>query len=112
MPVFVLMIVSQSALAAINSHSSEPLRKPSLELASNLLQSIEPTQKASRGLNICEELQEKCSDCCVHCCSCQMYLFIETSTLVNSNDSSIGPSKISNVFLEGLISIPFRPPKT
>lgn len=111
-PVFVLMIVSQSALAAISEHSSEHLSSPSLEFPGSLLQSVESTQKASNGLIICEESQEESSDCCVHCCSCQMYLYIESPTLMISNDTSIYPSKISNVFLEGLISVPFRPPRT
>lgn len=110
-PVFVLATVLLSLLTAIDAHSSEQLSSPTFEFSGSLLQSFESNQTASNGLIICEELQEESSDCCVHCCSCQVYLYIESATLMNSNDTSIYPAKISNVFLEDLISVPFRPPK-
>lgn len=111
--IVVLMVVLFSVLSVIDSQNSEQSSGSTLMFPSGSIQFIESTQKASGSLTICEESREEgCSDCCIHCCGCQIYLCTDSPTPMNSNDGSIALKRISNVFLEGLISVPFRPPKT
>ena len=110
--VFILMVVAQSVLATSDVYSSDSLSSPNTELQVSLLQSKVTTQKASNGLILCKVSIEDSVSCCVHCCSCQIFFFEGSPTFKKTGDNNLNYKQETSVFLEGIITIPFRPPRT
>lgn len=111
---FVLIIVAQSTLASIDAYSGEELTSPNnvSQISFSFLQSTKPIQKLSDGLIFCKESKEDSRNCCVHCCSCQIFLFSGLARLRSADDNNFYHRKSSSVYLAGIIPVPFRPPKT